>query len=148
WETKGRSTRWAIYAALADVYLWTGQYDEAIKACDAVINSGRVGLIEGKVNNENRWFTMFNPGNSNEGIFEVQFDFSKNQTNKLMEWFGSSYAWQISPYMVSLFEQSSEDIRGAGATYTNGDYKIWKYNGAEGSTGIPRANNDQNWIIY
>src|SRR3546814_17305817 len=27
WETKGRSTKWAIHALLADVHLWTGHYD-------------------------------------------------------------------------------------------------------------------------
>jgi len=148
WETKGRSTKWAIYATLADVYLWTAQYDKAIIACNAVINSGRVGLIAGKVNSKNNWYTIFNPGNSNESIFEIQFDNTKNQTNSLVSWFGSSYNWVISPYMVTAFEWNSEDIRGAGATYSQADYKVWKYLGAEAGTGVPRTYSDQNWIIY
>jgi len=148
WETKGRATKWAIYATLADVYLWTGEYDKAIIACNAVMNSGRVGLIQGMVNNKNNWFTIFNPGNSNEGIFEIQFDNTKSQTNDLVSWFGTSYNWTISAQMVTEFQWSSEDIRAAGATYSEADYKIWKYLGAEAGTAVPRTYSDQHWIIY
>lgn len=148
WETKGRVTKWTVYATLADVYLWTEQYDLAIEACDKVLNSGRVGLIQGKVNTKNNWFTIFSPGNSNEGIFEIQFDFTKNQTNGLISWFGSSYNWIISPLMVSRFQQNPDDIRGLAASYSGVDFKVWKYLGSEGGTAIPRQNNDQNWILY
>ncbi len=148
WETKGRTTKWAIYALLADVYLWTEQYDQAIAACDQVLQSGWIGLLEGMVNNKNRWFTIFSEGNSNESVFEIQFDFTKNQTNDMMQWFGTSYNWVISSLLVAQFELSPEDIRGQGATYNIGDFKLWKYLGAEANTGIPRTNSDQNWILY
>ncbi|WP_293889448.1 MULTISPECIES: RagB/SusD family nutrient uptake outer membrane protein [unclassified Sphingobacterium] len=148
WETKGRSTKWAIQALLADVYLWLGKYDEAIIACNAILQSGKYGLLQGTVNNKNNWFSIFNPGNSNEGIFEIQFDYTKNQTNKLMEIYGSNYNWIISNYCVSLFTENAEDIRGAGASYETVAYKLWKYLGAEGNTTIPRPYSDQNWIIY
>lgn len=147
WETKGRSTKWAIHALLADVSLWTGDYDQAIISCNAVMESGRVGLLEGMVNNKNNWFTIFNPGNSNEGIFEVQFDNTKAQTNNLMSIFGSSYNWIISNYGISLFTEDNEDIRGLGTSYSN-DLKLWKYLGAEGNTTVPRSYSDQNWILY
>src|SRR5690606_32047409 len=74
WETKGRATKWAIHATLADVYLWMAEYDKAIISCNAVLESGRVGLIQGRVNTNNNWFTIFSEGNTNEGIFEIQFD--------------------------------------------------------------------------
>ena len=147
WESKGRATKWAIHAALADAYLWMGEYDKAIISCNAVLESGRVGLIEGMINTKNNWFTIFSEGNTNESIFEIQFDNSKAQTNDLMERFGSSYNWVISPYGQSLFAEDSEDIRGLGASYSN-DLKIWKYLGAEAVTGVPRSFSDQNWIIY
>jgi hypothetical protein len=147
WETKGRSTTNAIQAVLADVYLWTEDYDNAIVACNAILSSGRVGLIEGVVNTKNHWFTIFNPGNSNEGVFEIQFDYDKQQTNNFLTIFGSSYNWIISPYAVELFQENPEDIRGAGATYSN-DFKLWKYIGAEGNTGVARPRADQNFIVY
>lgn len=147
WETKGRSTTNAIHAALADVYLWTEEYDKAIISCNAVLESGRVGLIEGVVNTRNNWFTIFNPGNSNEGIFEIQFDFAKQQTNNFTSIFGASYNWIISPYGLALFQENPEDIRGIRATYA-ADLKLWKYIGAEGNTTIPRPQSDQNFILY
>lgn len=148
WETKGRSTSNSIQALLADVYLWMEEYDKAIIACNNVLESGKVGLIQGVVNGKNNWFTMFNPGNSNESIFEVQFDFTKNQTNNFLSIFGSSNNWIISQYGVRLFQENLEDVRGAGASYSNSDYKLWKYIGAEGGTTIARPQSDQNWIIY
>lgn len=148
WETKGRSTTNAIHAMLADVYLWTEDYDNAIISCNAVLESGKVGLIEGVVNTQNNWFTIFSPGNSNEGIFEVQFDFTKNQTNNFLTIFGTSHNWVISNYGVTLFQENLEDIRGAGASYSASDFKLWKFIGAEGNTGVARPQSDQNWILY
>jgi hypothetical protein len=147
WETKGRATKWAIHATLADVYLWMAEYDKAIISCNAVLESGRVGLIQGRVNTNNNWFTIFSEGNTNEGIFEIQFDNSKAQNNSLMDIFGASFNWVISNHALALFAQDSEDIRGQGATYAN-DLKIWKYLGAEANTGVARSFSDQNWIVY
>ncbi|MFC3197848.1 RagB/SusD family nutrient uptake outer membrane protein [Parapedobacter deserti] len=149
WENKGRATKWAIYALLADVYLWTEQYEQAIAACDQVLQSGWVGLLDGMVNNRNQWFTIFSEGNSNESIFELQFDFARQQTNEMTQWFSTgSYTWIISPLMVERFDLSAEDIRGDGASYNAGTFRLWKYLGAEANTTVPRPNNDQNWILY
>ncbi len=148
WEMKGRSTKWSIHALLADVHLWLGNYDEAIISCNAILESGRIGLLQGVVNNKNNWFTIFSQRNSNEGIFEVQFDNTKGQNNALMSIFGSNFNWVISAHAVALFQENSEDIRGAGASYQASDLKLWKYLGAEGNTTIPRPFSDQNWIIY
>ena len=147
WETKGRATKWAIHALLADVCLWMGEYDQAIISCNAVMESGKVGLLQGMVNTKNNWFTIFADGNTNEGIFEVQFDNTKAQTNELMNMFGANYNWIISNYALSLFAEDSEDIRALGGSYA-ADLKIWKYLGAEGGTTIPRPYSDQNWIVY
>lgn len=154
WETKGRATKWAINATLADVYLWTGNYEESIIACNNVINSGRVGLINGVINGANNWFTIFSLGNTNESIFELQFDALKNQTNDLRDWFqGPGRKYIISRNMVTLFQSSPEDIRGQNATYLPDNLTLWKYQGAEAASTasgdlIPRTYSDQNWIIY
>ncbi|MCC8174642.1 MAG: RagB/SusD family nutrient uptake outer membrane protein, partial [Odoribacter sp.] len=39
WETKGRSTKWALYALMADACLWTEDYSEAITYCDSILNA-------------------------------------------------------------------------------------------------------------
>ena len=82
-NTKGRATQWGIHALLADMYLWMGDYDNCISHCNSVISSGRVGLI-------NNGFMNFFPGNSNEGIFEIQYSNPKSQTNSFQTWFKSS----------------------------------------------------------
>ncbi|HEY4784851.1 MAG TPA: RagB/SusD family nutrient uptake outer membrane protein, partial [Bacteroidales bacterium] len=145
WESKGRATKWAVYTTLADVYLWTGEYDKCIDACEAVMNSGRVGLIRGMVGTVNNWYTIFNPGNSNESIFELQFNYNLGQSNSLVTWFSTSNIFAISPYMVQLFESSVEDIRGSGVSYS-GIYS-WKYVGISANSVTPRTDYP-NWVIY
>jgi hypothetical protein len=149
WASKGRSTKWSIYATLADVYLWRGEYDKCIIACNEIINSKRVALILGTVNSKNNWYTIFNPGNSNEGIFEIQYNYSLGQTNSLVSWFGTNNYYSISQSLVNKFESVlSEDVRGINASYTALDFKVWKYLGSEAGGVIRRTYSDQNWIIY
>lgn len=150
WASKGRATKWAVWSTIADVSLWTGDYDRCVQACDSVINSGRVGLIQGMVGNVNNWFTIFNPGNTNESIFELQYSYSLGQTNSLVQWFGTSPIFTLSPYMETLFASAGEDIRGNEASYvvSGSTTKIWKYLGTSAGSGVNRTYSDQNWIMY
>lgn len=66
---KGRANKHSINALLADIYLWSEQYEKCIQACDEIINSGKFQLL-----GTNDWFTLFYPGNSVESIFEIQFN--------------------------------------------------------------------------
>lgn len=61
---KGRITRPAVTALLADVYLWNEQYDRAAAEADKILNSGRYRLI-GRAD-----LNIFN-GGSSETIFEI-----------------------------------------------------------------------------
>ncbi|MFB6341258.1 RagB/SusD family nutrient uptake outer membrane protein [Saccharicrinis sp. FJH62] len=161
WMNKGRATKLAVKATLADVYLWTEEYDKAIIACNDVIGSGKVGLIQGLTGeNENNWFTLFNPGNSNESIFELQWDNLQGQSNSnLYNMFnGTSYDYQISLTLYMKFLQSYNDIRGLNATYTMMPaLRVWKYIGSNAGNhllateiGAERTSGeqDQNWIMY
>jgi hypothetical protein len=56
---KGRATKSAAYALLADVYLYFEKYQACINACDEVINSNLYGLIDGE-----DWFMNLFPGNT------------------------------------------------------------------------------------
>lgn len=140
-NTKGRATKWALHALLADIYLFQGNYDKCIEHCNAVINSGRVGLIT-------NWFLNFYPGNSNESIFEIQFSYTLSQTNSFLTWFTQTNAnyYKLSDYTTTLF--GANDLRGLNYTYNDGGY-VWKYIGKDETT--PRSSStekDQNYIIY
>lgn len=147
-NTKGRATKWAIYALLADIYLWQGEYDKCIEACDAIINSGRVGLIT-----KNNWFSNFFPGNSNESVFEIQYSYMRQQTNSFLSWFNTQKKYIISTNNLLKFQdtQTLGDIRGLDASYTD-DFRIWKYIGNEirvsDISNRLSTENDQNFIIY
>ena len=84
WETKGRATKWALYALMADVCLWSEDYETAIKYCDALLDA-QGGKVPSFMATPTRasWFTMFNPGNSNESIFEIQWNYEFNQINTM-----------------------------------------------------------------
>ncbi len=101
-----RVTRWTIYALLADLYLWKGDWDNAIKYCDLVIDYKKqlyeeMLQREGTVNNialidsipmilempvgsttaGNTYNELFVDGNSFESIFELYY--KTNQANGL-----------------------------------------------------------------
>ncbi len=80
WENQGRVTKWALYALMADACLWSNDYDMCTVYCDMILNANdsfRPTLLK----ETNKWFEIFNPGNSNEGIFEVCYSYDLNQKN-------------------------------------------------------------------
>ena len=88
WETKGRATKWALYALMADVCLWSGDYETAIKYCDAVLESTS-SKAPAFLSSPSRssFMSIFNPGNSNESIFELQWNYEEEQSNDLPKLF-------------------------------------------------------------
>jgi starch-binding outer membrane protein, SusD/RagB family len=80
---KGRANKYSILALLADVYLWNEQYQKCVDCCNEIETSGLYKLMNDP--DPSVWFTMYNPGNSDEGIFELQFldDGSTNQVNPM-----------------------------------------------------------------
>lgn len=156
WQTKGRATSWAFYALLADVYLWQGNYEQAIRTCNKVIDSKRYALVSTE-----EWFTLYYPGNSIESIFELQWSDDFSQTNDLYKLFyneKNNATYKVSGATRALFEDESIreiDVRGKSGSYlidATYDSKIWKYagTGIYGLDGTERgsAERDANWIIY
>ena len=82
WENKGRATVWALYALAADIYLWLGEYDEAIGMCENIEKSGLYTLLS-----TDDWYGLYYPGNSSESIIELQWDGMQLQTKSLFAWF-------------------------------------------------------------
>jgi hypothetical protein len=107
WKSKGWLNRDAVYALLADIYLWkasvhhndpnynsAADYQRCIEYCDLVINSknsshryGPMEIID--ANNpypalakyENDYNNLFITQNDEESIFELQFNGSENVVN-------------------------------------------------------------------
>lgn len=102
-------TRWTVYALLADLYLWKGDWDNAIKYCDLVIKFKQqqykemleregsvndIGLIDsipmilekpvGSTTCGNSYNEIFGTGNSFESIFELYIPGTSNQQNSLV----------------------------------------------------------------
>jgi starch-binding outer membrane protein, SusD/RagB family len=149
---KGRITRSTINALQADVYLWMEKYPEALAACDKVINSGRYGLLNGN----SSWFTtLFANGNSNEGIFEIQFDRSKLNTFYTMFRSPKEYVasnWVTDPdnglYKADAIDPTNRDIRGDGCAARFGDGLIWKYIGIDADNMRAPEESFAHWIVY
>lgn len=151
WD-KGRATRYTANAILADVYLWTEKYAECRAECDKIINAGRFGLIGGGQNLLNE---LYYEGNSNESIFELQFDVQKLNSFFVMH-HPSTRRWTASPLLMDqVFGQDDpntavveEDLRGAGVSLRASDNTIWKYIGATNTTLRTADQSYAHWIFY
>lgn len=53
-QNKGRATKWAALALLADVSLWNGRYQECIDACDQIFATNSYQLA-----GKDEWFEIF-----------------------------------------------------------------------------------------
>lgn len=116
YQNSCKITRWAVYALLADLYLWKGNWDKSIECCDMVINykkqqyeellelegnGGDIALIDsipmilekpsGTTLCGNTYTKIFGRGNSFESIFELYFSSTQTQQNKwVSDFYGSS----------------------------------------------------------
>lgn len=165
WETKGRATRWALNALLADVCLWNEEYQAAVMACNEILDATSA-FRPVFVADPAKWYEMFYPGNSNESIFELQWDQKNyNQTNDLATIFGVS-----TPEYIYTDAMLLDFIRETGETGTNNavrtlyggflpattDYTkamtgfVWKYSGIgiQGQVRNSTDEDDPNFIIY
>lgn len=173
WETKGRGTKWAIYALMADVCLWNSDFDEAIAYADKILTSTSTNAPRFlSTATHNSWFSMFNPGNSNESIFELQWSHEKYsagiaQTNTLPYMFSQTTNSNYSQYKLSTalladlesdYSEIVENLRGnfepekavrtEYGSYTTGGY-VWKYIGGTSRTDLrTETYYDPNFIIY
>lgn len=174
WSNKGRGTVWALYALMADVCLWSQDWDGCITYADKILNANAtfrpVFLAESIKDNPDTWFSIFNPGNSQESIFELQFSSALSQKSgspsAIFTGDGSSY--QYSDAMIQrLISEAKEavvpgrahfgacifdtDVNGL-ADYTGAvEAYIWKYIGGVNSSGDvsnKRTTGDANFIIY
>ncbi|QJD95249.1 RagB/SusD family nutrient uptake outer membrane protein [Mucilaginibacter robiniae] len=147
---RGRITKFTINTLQADVYLWMDQYENCITACDKVINSGRYGLITGDAG----WFVnLFVNGNSNEGIFELQYD--SQVLNPFYNMFLTTKRRYLAEpniiedfYGVDLSDDNNRDIRGVDVAVHIADLTIWKYVGLTATTLRTQDISYAHWMVY
>jgi len=152
---KGRLTKYTIYAMQADVYLWLERYEEALAACNKITDSHLFGLINGL--DKGNWFnTLYFVGNSNEALFEFQFD---NQvTNPFYAAFVPANRRFVANeervsdiFGIDSSDPDKKDIRGEMSAYNPlSTYMIWKYNGASTEGNLVRSSNESyaHWFAY
>ncbi|TKG95086.1 RagB/SusD family nutrient uptake outer membrane protein [Puteibacter caeruleilacunae] len=151
YNQKGRISQNAIEATLADVYLWMGEYDKALNACDAVKGLG----LETKEN----WYDMFAEGNNEtESIFEIQFSQEFKDVMPTGIWndiYGKTKLNQEQKLLWPNFD-ASVDIRVPGTFVRNGSKStdplmLWKFLGlvSGGDYGEDKKPyRETNWIVY
>lgn len=150
-EIRGRVTKGAIDALLADISLWLFDYEAVITYVGRVENAKQYVLMP-----SGSWFELFYPGNALESIFEFQFR-EPDQRNSM---YGMtqriSYSYDPSRKAIEMFaiEFAREFVRGEESSikkYGENDFIIWKYVGRAPDGESVRTGSEQNaanWIVY
>jgi hypothetical protein len=152
-ENKGRATKAAFDALLADIALWRFDYEACINYVQRIEDSKKYFLLP-----DSKWFELFYPGNSLESIFELQYNPGLGQSNSTYGLTNRSTGTYLpSASAIEYFEAEAlvqEAVRGEDASIRLngiGNYSIWKYEGAAGDGLSARVGNEQNgcnFIIY
>ena len=151
-ENRGRASKAAYDALLADIALWRFDYNKVIQYVQQIEDTKKYVLLPG-----GKWFELFFPGNSLEGIFEFQFDGSleqRNSTYNLTERNSNQYIPSQNALHKLSFKYSSELVRGEESSvkkYGEDQFIIWKYVGSAPDGQSIRAGSDQyscNFIVY
>jgi hypothetical protein len=147
---KGQITKYTVKAIKADVYLWRNKYQEAVDACDFIINSNQFGLISGNGD----WFnTLYYKGNSNECIFEFQYDAQKlnsfyNMLTTSRIRYAASQRVMDEVFTIDYVNDNNYDIRGDGASVRTSNNAIWKYLGVTSSQIRGADASYAHWFVY
>ena len=167
WETKGRATKWALHALMADVCLWSEDYVSAIIHCNEILDAASP-FRPVFVSDPTKWYEMYYPGNSNESIFEIQWDQKDYyQSNSLATLFGNgtpTYMYTDQMLQDFISETTETGINTAVRTLYGGylpntdaiDYDksdigyVWKYSGIGAQDQVRNTVDEQdpNFILY
>jgi len=140
----GRANKYSIMALLADVYLWSEQYQKCYEYCDMLINTGMYSLESTET-----MFNIYYPGNSPlESIIELQYnDALDNQENPIYNdlipvWGGGGAELDARNLNILMEREDLRNFGGKGAP--------WKYRGKDALGLVSRTGTerDANWIIY
>ena len=162
---KGRITKAAVRALLADMCLWRNRYSDCVRFCDLVMNdaANMLSLVSPNLYNRN----VFVNGNSSESIFELQFTRSNIPNYTLCEYYGTSgghSGWGHQQMMAYNFSETNlfaeTDLRGVDAFYSHSSLaafpimKFLAYRNELTTSSIVLSDyltvdgGNSNWIVY
>ena len=148
-ENSSRVTRYAIYALLAELNLWKGDFDETIRYCDLIIDykkkqydekKEKLGTItdmmlfndiplireceEGGTRCGNAISEIFGTGNSFESIFELYFQVNQNSSN---EFVSTYYGTSGTPLgrLATIDENRKDVITGNNTLFSKDDCRAY-----------------------
>lgn len=146
-ENTSRITRWAIYAMLADMYLWKSDFTNTIKYCDLVLNYKKdlynellqsdqinnvelfngVPLILEKTPDSkcgNAYNEIFGTGNSFESLFELYYTGSNGSENS---WVNTYYGNTDNEGRLSIAEFVVKEMQGGkNEVFTEKDCRFYE----------------------
>lgn len=154
WRNTGYFTRDAVYALLADIYLWKASmnhsqadYESCIEYADKLINSkdeyyrnNAMGSISGDdddiyhlLSGITAFSNIFGQNNSRESILEWQYDGTRNSNTALQNYYfmsGSSSSHDASGMVEAsqIFNSVSDDansLSGSKVYASKNDYRFW-----------------------
>jgi starch-binding outer membrane protein, SusD/RagB family len=149
---KGRASKAAYDALLADIALWRFKYDEVLSHVEKIEAVEDLLLMPGA-----KWFEIFYPGNSLESIFEFQYDGNIDQPNgtfDLTQQYSLQYSSSQKAIEIFAYEFTSELVRGEDVSISKiseNNFIIWKYVGQAPDGKTVRSGTDRygcNWIVY
>lgn len=151
YENSSRVTRVAIYALLADLNLWRGNYDEAVKYCDMVIDfkkeqyklkKDNIGNIrdlgefygipmilekpDGSTLCGSAYSAIFGTGNSFESLFELYLHKDVNAENSFVdEFYVVSSSGQLGKFAATAkYRENAES--GTNSLFSSNDCRVYE----------------------
>lgn len=157
--TRARITRKAVWALIADIALWQNDYNECITYCDKILATTENPITLERASNYYR--SVFFSGNSDESIWELQFD-NNTANGAVNDLYGSSnndakltsYDYRVSG-SSSLF--TAKDIRQQNSFVEKDGFVMIKkyiaYRQSQNSETVRESDfvygtGASNWIIY
>ena len=158
--TRGRVTQKAIWALIADMSLWKGDYQQCVDYCDKILTTttNPLSLLPAA----SYFNSLIFVGNSDESIWELQYD-NNTQNSAVRTFYGdNNHSCLLSAFSLETANGAEwwngVDMRRIGAYAENsGTYYIEKYVYATYSTDYEDIrfsdfnsylNGEGNWIIY
>jgi hypothetical protein len=152
WKNKGYITKDAVDAILADIYLWRGSvkhdqndYAKCVEYCEKVIKSKiayyKANKDEDVSEDDSKMiypldqataalYSIFTKGNSQESIFELQYDGTNNSNEGLAQMYyknatTATTGFTVASQLFNTVDANASTDQGTKVYSTKNDYRFW-----------------------
>lgn len=152
WKNKGYITKDAVDAILADIYLWRGSvkhdqndYAKCVEYCEKVIKSKiayyKANKDEDVSEDDSKMiypldkataalYSIFTEGNSQESIFELQYDGTNNSNEGLAQMYyknatAATTGFTVASQLFNTVDVNASTDQGTKVYSTKNDYRFW-----------------------